>query len=396
MSRKVAWLLGILLGTLFVLGAYNLYQRLELVESVERIKLKGEARKNPLYAARIFLHRMGIPASSKQSLQGLKELPDTDTLLIISSERSTLSQQATDDLYAWVQSGGHLITRTNIDFDYSDYADEYKEEEILSTDPLQELLGVRTGERISLYAKKDEFKINLKGAAHPLKIQGESFYPIISLSGFASRNDEIIKIRDKVFMLRRNIGEGMITLVANLDFINNRKIRKADHAEIFWQLAHGLGTPKGAWLIHNDEMPALWRLMWKHAWALIIPLTLMFALWLYRASHRFGPVIPKAAEDRRSLLEHINASGNFYWKHQQKAKLIASTREALNQRLAITHPGWTQLSDAEKIAQLAMRLERPKQEIQQLLFDPNYALNKRKSDEFTQLVKQLEQVRTSL
>ncbi|MCK5917364.1 MAG: DUF4350 domain-containing protein [Cocleimonas sp.] len=401
MNKKLAWLLGIILLTLFILGIYNTYQRLELIESVEKTTLKGEAKKNPLYAARIFLHRMGIPASSKQSLQGLKELPDTNTLLIISSKRSTLSRQATNDLYAWVQSGGHLITRTNIDDDLSDFSDDpdvtYEEYggEQPSSDPLQELLGVKIGERLSIYDKKNEFSLHLKGAVHPLKIEGESFYPITSMQGF-SKTDEIIKIKKKAFILRRQIDKGMITLVADIEFMNNREIRKADHAEILWQLAHGLRAPDNVWLIHNDEVPPLWRLMWKHAWALIITLTLMLVLWLYRASHRFGPMIPKAAEDRRSLLEHINASGNFYWKHQQKAKLIASTREALNQRLAITNPGWKQLSDAEKITQLATRLERPQQEIQQLLFDPNVGLNKSKSDEFTQLVKQLEQVRTSL
>ncbi len=331
---------------------------------------------------------MGIPASAKQSLQGLNALPDTNTLLIISSERSTLSRQRTDDLYAWVNNGGHLMALTSVDYDFSDYEVEDESEEIPSSDPLQALLGVRTGERFSVYGKKTQFKIDLKGAKHPLELQGESFYPIKSPNGFSS-DDEIIKIKNKAFILRRHIGKGMVTLVADLDFINNRNIRKADHAEILWQLAHGLDTPENVWLIHNDEVPALWRLMWKHAWALIITLTLMFVLWLYRAAHRFGPMIPKAAEDRRSLLEHINASGHFYWKHQQKAKLIASTREALNQRLAITHPGWKQLSDAEKSAQLAVRLERPQEEIQQLLFDPNYGLNKRKSDDFIQLIKQL-------
>lgn len=395
MSKKVAWLIGIVLLTLFVLAVYNLYERLELVETSEKITLKGEAKKNPLYAARIFLNRMGIPASSKQSLQGLNALPETNTVLIISSERSTLSRQRTDDLYAWIEKGGHLITLTHVDYDFSDVDAEYEEEEMISIDPLQALLGVRTGERVSVLDEKKHFKMNLKGAKHPLKLQGESFYPIESIKGFLS-DDEVLKIKNKAFMLRRHIGKGKVTLVADLDFINNRNIRKADHAEIFWQLAHGLGTPKSVWLIHNDEMPALWRLMWKHAWAFIITLMLMFILWLYRASHRFGPMIPKAAEDRRSLLEHINASGHFYWKHQQKAKLIASTREALNQRLAITYPGWKQLTHEEKITQLALRLARPPEEIQQLLFDLNYGINKRKRDDFIQLIKQLEQVRTSL
>jgi hypothetical protein len=382
----------------FALGGYSLYDRFEVVESLTKITLQGEARKNPLYATRIFLNRMGISAQTKQSLQGLKKLPNRNTVLVISSKRSMLSRQATEALYAWVQAGGHLITGINID-DYSSYSqeydDEYEDDELASDDPLQDIMQLTTGKRLFL-SKNTEFPLNLKGSQRTLKIQGNSFYPIISRRDASSAKNETILIKDKTFILRRYIDKGMITLVADLNFINNREIREADHAEIFWQLVHGLETPDDVWLIHNDEMPALWQLIWNKAWALIISLLILFLLWLRSASHRFGPMIPKVVVDRRSLLEHIRASGNFYWKHQQKGKLIASTREALHQRLALTHPGWKQLSDGEKVAQLAIRLERPQSEIQRLLFDLNTALKKNQSDEFTQLIKQLEQIRTSL
>ncbi|MCK5813697.1 MAG: DUF4350 domain-containing protein [Cocleimonas sp.] len=393
MSRWIAWLLGILLIATLTFGAYSLYDRFEVIESITKITLKGKARKNPLYATRIFLNRMGIPASTKQSLQGLANLPDTTTVLIISSKRSTLSREAIKDLYTWVQAGGHLITRVNNDT--NNQYDKSDDDSVFSDDPLQALLNVTTDSHLYI-SNKTQFSLNLKGAEYPLKIEGKSFYPIISRDNFLSKKNETLLIKEEVFILRRQIDNGMITLIADLNFINNREIREADHAEILWQLVHGLDKPNEVWLIHNDEMPPLWLLMWNKAWAFIITLTLLFVLWLRHASHRFGPMIPKAPEDRRSLLEHIRASGNFYWKHQQKDKLIASTREALNQRLALTHPGWKQLSDAEKIAQLAIRLERPQREIQQLLFDPNTALKKNQSDEFTQLIKQLEQIRNSL
>jgi len=392
MSKIIAWLVGILILIVFILGAYSLYDRFEVVESVTKITLQGEARKNPLYASRIFLNRMGIPARTKQSLQGLEVLPDTNTVLLISSKRSTLSRQATNDLYAWVERGGHLIARTTLPND-SFYGDVEDEKSYQSSDPLQALLHIEADESIRLYKK---IEIQLQGSKRPLKLSIKGFNPISYINNDLAQTDEAIKIESNIFILRRQIGEGMITLMSDFDFIDNRNIRKADHAEILWQLTHGLGEPDNVWLIHNDEMPALWELIWNKAWALLITLFILFILWLRYASHRFGPLIPKAPEDRRSLLEHIQASGNFYWKNQQKGKLIASTREALNQRLALTHPGWKQLSDAEKIAQLALRLERPEAEIQQLLFDPNVGLNKRKSDEFTRLIKQLEQVRTSL
>ncbi len=392
MSRGIAWGFGILILIVFILGAYGLYDRLEIVESVTKITLQGEARKNPLYAARIFLNRMGIPAKTKQSLQGLKALPDTHTVLLISSKRSTLSRKATNDLYAWIKKGGHLIARTTRSDD-SFYKDIKNKAGYQSGDPLQALLSIQTDESIRL--KKEKATIQLQGSKRPLQLNIKRFNPITYLD-YDAHADEVIKIEQHIFMLRRPIGQGMITLVPNFTFIDNRNIRKLDHAEILWQLVHGLEEPDNVWLIHNDEIPALWQLIWNKASALVITLTIMLILWLRSASHRFGPLISKAPENRRSLLEHIQASGYFYWKHQQKRKLIASTREALNQRLALTHPGWKQLSNAEKITQLATRLERSEDEIQQLLFDPNYAVKKNQNEEFTQLVKQLEQIRNSL
>jgi hypothetical protein len=337
---------------------------------------------------------MGIVASTKQSLQGLNSLPNTQSVLLISSRRSTLSKQTLDDLFAWVQAGGHLIARVNQDDRdiYDDDTNGNEEGRVLSSlDPLQALLRVTTDEQVGI--DNASSNLVLKGAKYPLALRGNRFYPIISYDATFLKEDETIYIKDEVFILRRHLDKGMITLVADLDFINNRRIREADHAEILWQLMHGLTPPDEVWLIHNDEVPALWQLMWKHGWALIVTLTLMFVLWLYRAAHRFGPMIPKVSEDRRSLLEHITASGHFYWQHRQKAKLIASSREALQQRLAVVHPSWQQLSDVEKIAQLATRLGRSQQDVQRLLFDPNYAVKKYQSDEFTQLIKQLEQIR---
>jgi hypothetical protein len=377
-------------------GGYSLSQRIALIESTQEISLEGEARKNPLYAARIFLNRMGIEASVKHRVQGLNHLPDTDSVLMISAKRSTLSKQIIDALYAWVQSGGHLIVGLTA-YDYNSAIDNEEMESVVSIDPLQYLLNISADPSVVSIGAKKQVDLAIKGAAYPLKMAGGAwdFHPLMSRNGFLS-NDETISIKNEVFILRRQIDKGMITVVSALDFINNRNIRTADHAEILWQLVHGAGVPAEVWLIHNDKMPALWRLMWAQGWALILTLMVILILWLYRAAHRFGPLMPKASEDRRSVLEHINASGHFYWQHQQKAKLIASTREALNQRLAVTQSAWTQCSDAEKVTQLAQRLDRPENDIQRLLFDVNYGLKKKQTDEFTQLIQQLEQIRRTL
>ena len=96
-----------LLAILVLVGAtLSFLNTFELKETEEHVGFKGEAKTNNLYAARLFLKSMGIPA---QRQERLSTLPDTDTVLIIDTQRYTLSTQKIEELLAWVERGGHLI-----------------------------------------------------------------------------------------------------------------------------------------------------------------------------------------------------------------------------------------------------------------------------------------------
>ncbi|HHC74995.1 MAG TPA: hypothetical protein ENK78_07970, partial [Thiothrix sp.] len=60
-----------------------LVTQLEKKEITETTGLKGEAFLNPLYAHRLFLKRMGIPATMIKSSIALDELPNTDTVIYL-------------------------------------------------------------------------------------------------------------------------------------------------------------------------------------------------------------------------------------------------------------------------------------------------------------------------
>ena len=107
-------------------------------------------------------------------------------------------------------------------------------------------------------------------------------------------------------------------------------------------------------------------------------------------------MIPKQQEDRRSLNEHISSSGNFYWKYNKKQKLIESSRKALLQRLARIHPGWEQRTEEEKINLLAEQTEMKAEAIQQLLYSDANNPSFEQAETFTQLIKDLENIRNNL
>ena len=329
MSRPVGITILLLLSLLIGGGIYVFLETHERKQKTIHTGLFGEVRNNPLYASRLFLKRMGIPTETKNSIQGLVGFPSTDTVLLINSKRTTISPQRTKELIRWVKSGGHVIALATHNWSYQrSYKDKEKTNKKKrsnningSPDPLQRLLGVRTGNKI-LYDDIDEseqllvdnieeegddyvtdtlFKIRLDGVSKDLAIANSWYHPI-SVKKQYRKKTEIIKLRSSNFMIRQKAGNGLITLISSMDFIENKEIEKADHAEILWHLIHGLqkslNRPVAVWLIHNDKMPPLWDILWRNAWMFILSLLFLFIAWLLNSTRRFGPLIPKQEGDR--------------------------------------------------------------------------------------------------
>ena len=424
-NRLIIILISLVFFSIVGYGVYDFYQTHEYEEVTTHKGFKGEARKNPLYAARLFLKRMGIKTETRESVPSSNSFPNIDTVLLIDTNRSTLSNKHTLALMDWVKSGGHIIVRTTRDWKYSgsEKIDEIKKSKKYSPDPLQRHLHVRTGPRTDIDLEEDDIetivdelvgtnitdakkenpddirKISLKGIDNQLAVDITRFRTIQVDEDVKDRT-EIVDLGYDTFIIRQKVGNGLVTLIADMSFFENRAIEKADHAEILWNLIHGLHKPitqpQAVWLIHNDEMPSLWDILWSKAWAFILSLLFLFGAWLLRSTHRFGPMIPKQTENRRSLNEHISSSGNFYWKHDKKAKLIESSRKALLHRLTRIHPGWEQRTKEEQIILLAEQTGMKPHSIQQLLYSDVNNPNFEQAETFTQLIKDLEKFRNNL
>jgi len=93
----------------------------------------GEAARNPLYAAELFLGRCEVEARSLRSLHEADELPPADGALIIPFSRLTLGPTRSTELLAWVERGGHLVISAS---------DSLLRAESAMSDPLLEALGI--------------------------------------------------------------------------------------------------------------------------------------------------------------------------------------------------------------------------------------------------------------
>jgi hypothetical protein len=342
-------------GTMWFLNNF------ELQTLAEYTGYKGEARDNPLFAARLFSKRMGIPA---QRHDGLASLPDTDTVIVLNTERFSLSAEKIAELLDWVNRGGHLITRARVDLENKDQLDEESATETEDRDILQSRLGISIGAHQLPDEEDLPARIQLANSPEAVAVELDFFNALQT----GTDNARHYKLNGHSWLLQLPQGQGLVSMVATLDMISNSALDRAEHGKFFWYLLHSHNPDfKQVWLIHQDTLPHLFVLLLRHAGPLlaVFALLLLFSFWTLMP--RFGALIPEPPPERRRIMDHIKASGQFLWKQQQGPEQLCATLQQTIQHYARRRiPGWQFMSATEQYTALAELLDWPTQNLHQL------------------------------
>jgi hypothetical protein len=164
------------------------------------------------------------------------------------------------------------------------------------------------------------------------------------------------------FLLRFDEGKGRVTFLSDAGFLTNERIGAGDHARLAWALVRSgieKEPPRGVWIVVREDLPTLSGLLARHAWAAVLSSLLLLGAWLWSAGVRFGPVLPDPPRHRRSLLEHIEASGDFLLRTGRGEDLAQSARQALLRRVEAREPEWAKLPVPELARHLAGALKGP-------------------------------------
>ncbi len=318
-------------------GVYGFLQFFEKRSFEFQVGFHGEAAANRYLAAQRLLERMGIEVRSLK-LGELSSLPPHNGTLILPTERRTLSRERTRLLKRWVDQGGHLIVVTWTLWDEEDRRE----------DPLLDPLGFRQ------YAQLEGVEsvlalASVSGREQPLSVQHDPRFR------FEDREDRAtwsIEDANGTHLLQAPVLQGTLTALTDDLFMTNYTIAEHDHAELMYRLARTDGRTGPVWIVFAEEWPGPWQLLWENGWAVVVALAFLISSWIWMRSRRFGPLLPDPPRDRRSLMEHIEASGRFHWRHAGARMLADASRGALMERVRLRHPGWLALSPAE----LAKRL----------------------------------------
>lgn len=116
-------------------------------------------------------------------------------------------------------------------------------------------------------------------------------------------------------------GKGRIVMLAT-DFFGNSELRHYDHAELLLALASLNQASKKVTVVKFLDVLPWYKALWMHYSLLLLSLAALLALLLWAGVRRFGPVLPQPETERRSLMEHIDASGAWLWKADGGRQLL--------------------------------------------------------------------------
>jgi len=282
-----------------------------------------EARRNPFLAYTRLLEHLGAQPRMIGSPSRLASLPDTSTLVMAGSRLAYMTPQRVREITAWVQRGGTLVVQS---------------EGYGIDDPLLDALGVErafpewVGRRGGMQRRPNELP---SGGVVDVHWPGESRALHASFAGLLPElrdlrvrpDSTVAKLGSRTVLLSFALGQGHVTIVPSLAFLTNTSIGKLDHARLGWRLAEAEKPGRIVALFTRLETPPFIDWVRNQAWAVAIAAALLVFVWLARIVPRFGPLAPDAPPVRRSLLEHIVASGRYLWSRGEHAYLIEALRE---------------------------------------------------------------------
>lgn len=321
-----------------VLWGFNHY--FEYHEEVRDIGMSSQARRNPYLAAERFLKKFDMRSRVISSMLQMKSLPPTSDVLLIPTGRYDLSAEKINELLDWVRKGGHLILRAR---------------RTAGSDMFFNRLGVKTyhEKKKKLFSKTHYAVVNVH-VSKKIENKKVTFDSDVWLKKTGKKNPSwYVEGKNGNQLLEYHIGEGYISLLSDLDFMNNEHIAKHDNAAFLYTLVHMQKDNHALWLIANDDMPSLLSIIWHKTPASVVSLLVLIVFWLWYTTRRLGPLLTPASLQRRSLREHITASGLYQWRNQNRTSLFLSVRAALIEQLAQTRPQWTRLSEQELADKLA-------------------------------------------
>ncbi len=344
------------------------------------------ARQNPLLAVERLTRHLGRTAESVRTLEELlSQLEDGPDWVLLSTPSTSLSVLQRDRLLDWVSRGGTLVFAPQR-FDAAPAATDLLLTELQihtqALEPDQCRRQLQTSclnlETVRIGHGSKPFKVDFD----PLRVLHDAGpAPPAATAAQGTGNDAgstaavtptssstwPVQGGSGTHGLQRPWGQGQVIVFSDLDWLKNQQLGRQNHAAYWWHLAQQ--APR-LWLQYQPDLPPWWWHLAQQAPLPLLAIAVSLCLWLLHQAQRFGPPLTRPDLARRSLLEHIQASGQWLWRHQAAQTLLDSQRHTLRQRLQRKHPGWLNQDSSAQLDYLATLTHWPQPRLERALHAP--------------------------
>ena len=313
--------------------------------------LKGEALRNPHYAAQRFADALGARTAWDRVLT----TPSADAIIVLSGWHWNLSTGRRQRLERWVESGGRLVVDMTLVGDDTNFESwsgiahrhseekEEKEEEDVEADTAQEPAN-------PCRSVQEAFGNASSGASDSRQywlchVEGGSFLTTRAAAEWTLRDDAGIQA------MRVQVGRGSVTAInaAPFRYLN---LFDGDNGAVFVS-ATQLRKGDAIHFLSEETHPSLLALVWRHGRPVLVLALPLLALALWRGAARFGPLEAGPHSARRSLAEQIRGTGHFTWRHGGGDSLHAACVRALDEAAQRRIPRYSRLSGRERAEAVA-------------------------------------------
>ena len=396
--KWIVFILSILAG----LSVYAFFQVYERVEETLDLGFTKEARRNPWLAAEMYLSRTGTKVNSTTQLSVMDDLPENSALLLT---RPGLIRSNTrlNRLLDWVVQGGRLIVTTDerdiggnenllatlgvdvvwVDAQYPKFLKcrdvlgsiDSVSEDIVPAEELEAYLEQQseTGTKsfseairrprhcmdskhltiLHFQGQESEFSVHMPGRSGlewgleraVTNADEDALQSLESIEPFYAAGDDA-----GIRFLQFEWGAGLISIVANSELWQSSRIGLFDNVYLLATLSDS--TP-AITVLRGSAMPSLFSHIWSLGKEFVIVAMFGLLFWLWHSIRRISPLHDPLHTERRSILEHIDARGEYLWYHKQFDALVSPLKQEVTRKCQMRLPGFAQADPASQVRQIS-------------------------------------------
>ena len=310
--------------------------------------LRGDAAKNPFYAAQKLVETLGATSERRESLG---DTP-SDAVVVLSTWGWDIDRARREAFERWVEAGGRLVVDAAL---------------ISGSDAFEVWSGITREQREAVDPlDRDSFEpqqiFDPCRDVTEIPAESASAVPDFEVCNFdrgswLETNKRLLWALDDdgtLVAARVIVGQGTVTVLNGVPFAY-RELFDGQHGEV---LAAATSLRGGDHVVFMSEadVASLPELVWRHGAPVVVVLLLWIALALWRGAMRFGPLVAASDRARRSLAEQVLRTGRFAVRVGGGAALVAAARRALHEAAARRIVGYERLAvaaQAEAVAGLA-------------------------------------------